>query len=329
MSKENSETPSPTSPAVTPWATLTLEPLAGGDAAAADGDDAAWVDAFDALGALLAELPAVGGVETRDPALIGATVERPELVVYLRPEDLEAVEPMALRYAQGMGLQVMAKGRVRDDDDWRDSWKQFYQPMVFGKGSLLLRPSWVERRADDPERELVIDPGRAFGTGLHESTRLCLEVSLARVKEGFAPRRVLDLGCGSGILGLAVARVTEPSPHLTFIDHDPEAVETSRENAELNGLESSATFETGEPDGFADQRFDLVFANIRPSVLIPHAEDIASRVDAGGELILSGILIEEGDEVAAAYEGRDLDLVDRPRMNDWCALHYRKATGSR
>src|SRR5690606_13608181 len=206
MSKENSETPPAASESLEPWATLTLESLASGDPSEGSTADAALVDAFDALGALLAELGEVGGVETRDPALIGASVQRPELVVYLRPEQLEAVEVLALRYAQGMGLELRATGRVRTDDDWRDSWKRFYQPMLFGGGSLLLRPSWVERRADDPECELVIDPGRAFGTGLHESTRLCLELSLSRAAAGFAPARVLDLGCGSGILGLAMAR---------------------------------------------------------------------------------------------------------------------------
>ena len=89
-----------------------------------------------------------------------------------------------------MQLDFDAQAEHRDDDDWRDSWKRFYRPMTFGDGALLLRPSWIEREDDDPKRELVIDPGRAFGTGLHESTRLCLELLVDALHERVVRGRV-------------------------------------------------------------------------------------------------------------------------------------------
>src|SRR5690606_23156042 len=217
-----------------------------------------------------------------------------------------------------------------------------------------------ERAADDPTCELVLDPGRAFGTGLHESTRLCLRALVELASQSTAePGRVLDLGCGSGILGLAAARLwpallepgrgglssacrapgsaafaAAPSPtalprgRLILVDHDPEAVETARENAEANRMAASIEFLTLGLDGPEPPPAllelglaDLIFANIRPSILIPCAPAIVALLAPGGTLVLSGILDEEGDSVRAAYP--DLELLDRPREADWCALVLR------
>ena len=128
-----------------------------------------------------------------------------QLIVYTAPAALDGLRPRIDRLAAALNLTLDVEAAVRDDDDWRDSWKQFYAPIILGGGALLLRPSWIPRRPDDPEREIVLDPGRAFGTGQHESTRLCLD--LACGLEGRSPAQVLDLGCGSGILAIAAARL--------------------------------------------------------------------------------------------------------------------------
>lgn len=315
----------------TPWATLSFSAhLRDTPIDALEGAMAAAVDQLDALGALIAELEGVGGVETRDPALFGSTAARPELVVYTTPPHLESIEARGRSWASGMGLEVDVEPEVRTDDDWRDSWKKFYAHMIFGEGDLLLRPSWLERREGDPTCEIVLDPGRAFGTGYHESTRLCLEALMKLARQGERAARVLDLGCGSGILALAYAKrvVSDARPHLCFVDIDPEAVDTSRENVELNGLavdDERIEFIVGGADA-TPQTFDLVIANIRPEVLVPHANEIRARVDTGGKLLLSGILLEESQRVHDAYASLGLEHLEQIEENDWCAQLWRRPT---
>ncbi|HLT39120.1 MAG TPA: 50S ribosomal protein L11 methyltransferase [Enhygromyxa sp.] len=324
-------------------------------------------DRIEGLAALLADREHVGGVEVRDPSCITegpefVAVERPELIAYTTPAGREVVIADARELAEQLGLRVTIEAEDHVGDEWRDAWKRHYRPLRFGAGTvaLLIRPSWIERAADDPTCELVLDPGRAFGTGLHESTRLCLRALVELASQSTAePGRVLDLGCGSGILGLAAARLwpsllepgrgglssacrapgsaafaAAPSPtalprgRLILVDHDPEAVETARENAEANRMAASIEFLTLGLDGPEPPPAllelglaDLIFANIRPSILIPCAPAIVALLAPGGTLVLSGILDEEGDSVRAAYP--DLELLDRPREADWCALVLR------
>ena len=300
-------------------------------------------DALEGIAAMLASRDDVGGVETRDPSCIAegpdfVAVERPELLIYTTPSSRDAVEQAARELVAAHELAAAFDVADHHGDDWRDAWKRHYRPLRFGanqpgRTQLLVRPSWIPRTSDDPALELVLDPGRAFGTGLHESTRLCLHalVELADVP-GFAPKRVLDLGCGSGILGLAAARLWPDLDRLLLADHDIEAVETTRENTELNELldELGDRIETQQLELGGDrplpmQQASLIVANIRPSVLIPAAPAIIEALASDGRLILSGILDEEGDEVLAAYA--TLELLSRPREADWCALVLRKRAG--
>ena len=291
------------------------------------------IDRLEGVAMRLADHDEVGGVETRDPCTIAEgpdfrAVEVPELIAYTTPADRSRVEGLALGLAREHGLEVEVESADHEGDDWRDAWKRYYRPLRFvsadGSRSLLIRPSWIARTDDDPQAELVLDPGRAFGTGLHESTRLCLQalVELAATQR-LAPRSLIDLGCGSGILGLAALRLFPELEHVLLVDHDPEATETARENAALNDLaERIETREVllgeGDTRRMLDGPHALVLGNIRPSVLIPCAADILDLLAPGGTAVLSGILIEEGDEVRAAYPS--LRETSRPRENDWVAL---------
>jgi len=307
-------TPSRSEPPI-PWATVRVSLAPGAD------DDA--VDRLDALGLMLASEAAVGGVERRDPGtLMGAS--QPEQWVYTTPEGLEPVLARVPALAEDLGLTVSTAVEVHHDDDWRESWKRFYEPAVLGEGALLLRPSWVERRPGDPEREVVLDPGRAFGTGLHESTRLCLARLCALWAEGERPRRVLDLGCGSGILGLAAARLF-PEAELWARDFDPEAVDTTEENATLNGLRARLDLAVGTIEDLEAPPMSLVVANIRPQVLVPAAPAIRSQLAEGGRVLLSGILVEEAARVRAAYEACGLRSVSAPDavQGEWQAVELR------
>ena len=302
-----------------PWATLLVQL---GETGGPEGLSGA-AERLEALAALIAEDPRALGVETRDASTLGNRCEIPELTIYTSPVDLEPLTAEVSRVAGDLDLDLRLTATVRTDDDWRDTWKQFYAPIVVASATsaLLVRPSWLERRPDDPALELVLDPGRAFGTGQHETTRLCLDVLVALADAGLAPARVLDLGCGSGILALAAARLF-PAAAVLAADNDPEAADTAAENAAINQLEDRleirATTVLALPDGF-----DLILANIRPSVLVPIAGDVAARLAPGGLVVLSGILGEEADAVLAAYAGIGLELADRRDLNEWCALVLR------
>ena len=298
-----------------PWATLEIRLRDAGD-----GDWNAAGERLEALAALIADDDRALGVETRDMSTLGQQTLHPELVVYTRPDALEGLGELATRLADDLRLSLQLVPTVRTDDDWRDTWKQFYAPIVFGAGALLLRPSWIDRRPGDPTLELILDPGRAFGTGQHETTRLCVD-ALVDLSRETAPRSVLDLGCGSGILALAAARLF-PTARIAAVDNDPEATETTRENAEHNDLGDRLEISTGTAAELAGQH-DLILANIRPTVLVPIAAQIAARLAPGGLVILSGILGDEADEVLPAYAAVGLHLHVRADLNEWCALHLR------
>ncbi len=306
-----------TSQTAEPWATLEIRLRSAGT-----GD---WNEAgerLEALAAMIAEDDRALGVETRDMSTLGQTTLHPELIVYTRPDALEGLGEMASRLAEHLSLELVLVPTVREDDDWRDTWKQFYAPILFGDGALLLRPSWIERRPGDPTLELVLDPGRAFGTGQHETTRLCVDAMVELAAAGLHPRRIVDLGCGSGILALAAVRLFPDAGRIVAVDNDPEATETTRENAEHNQLGERLEIFTGtalELDDF----FDLILANIRPSVLIPIADQLAQRLAPAGLVVLSGILGEEAEAVLAAYTALGLQLHLRRDLNEWCALILR------
>jgi len=285
----------------------------------------ASADRLEILGALLADDSRVGGVETRDHATSCeaagfAVVEQPQLVVYTTPEHIAAIQEAATLGAQKLELHVRVDGEVRTDDDWRDRWKQFYSAQTFDN-TIVVRPSWIAKSPGSPALELILDPGRAFGTGLHQSTRLCQEMVVKLYSQTFDPASVLDLGCGSGILGLMAARLF-PRSHgdIYLIDIDPEAADTAQENTEANGLSSAIHCMTGVADTIGPRQFDLVFANIRPNVLVPEAAAIARAVAPGGRLMLSGILTEEAPEVERAYHALGMMTLATTQNEGWSLL---------
>jgi ribosomal protein L11 methyltransferase len=278
------------------------------------------IDRLDALSGLLAELPAVDGVQFVDPTT-DASVERPLLLVFTTPAALAEVRAHAERLTRALELDVRWHEETSEDDSWRDGWKQFYRPLRFSD-RILVRPSWIARSEGDPELEIVIDPGRAFGTGLHESTQLVI-AHLVRLADEVAsgerpaPRAVLDLGCGSGILALAAAKLF-PSATVAAVDVDPEAVDTTRENAAINGLEARLTTTTGDIDDVTGD-WDWVLANIRPEALVPIAPKVLAR---GAKVVaLSGILgVEEANTVADAYKAAGFVETGRKEAQDWFGL---------
>jgi ribosomal protein L11 methyltransferase len=215
--------------------------------------------------------------------------------------------------------------RRLEDQDWRDSYKAHFKAWRFGP--LHWVPVWEREtfRLSPGEQVLWLDPGLAFGTGNHETTRLCVErlVSLHASDKGqvtSSKRQVVDAGCGSGILALSA--VLLGYDNVAGFDNDPEAVRVSAENAALNGLTGRVDFRTaGLDDGLAGVQADVLLANIQADVLMRFAGTLVGAVAPGGTLVLSGILATELAQVrevfAKAAPGCE---IDSRVMGEWSDL---------
>jgi ribosomal protein L11 methyltransferase len=257
-------------------------------------------DAELVLAELLELAPA--GVEEVD---LGDAIE---YAVYGAPGELP--ELPEVRAAVGAALVQVTTSEVADD--WAERWREFHRPLVLG-GRLTVRPPW-EPRGRTPI-DVVIDPGRAFGTGAHATTRLCLEL-LLELASGSSPTSgaLLDLGCGSGVLGIVAARLGwEP---VTAVDNDAASVAAARANAAANG----AALDVHRLDLRTDPlpTAPTVVANLLSPLLIAGAQRIA---EAGPRrVIASGILGPEGDRVAGAYAAHGLTMTRRRDRGEWSAL---------
>jgi ribosomal protein L11 methyltransferase len=210
-------------------------------------------------------------------------------------------EVAALLEAAGVALLSPPVFRVLADADWRDSYKAHFKAWQFGR--LHWVPVWEKATFVLPPGDAVLwlDPGLAFGTGNHETTRLCVERLVTLGEEHGTTGRVIDAGCGSGILALSAALLGFES--VIGFDNDPEAVRVSEENAALNGLTGRVQFFMGDlVSGLAQREADIVLANIQADVLMRFARALVGAVAPGGTLVLSGILAGENVQVRAAFE---------------------------
>jgi len=206
------------------------------------------------------------------------------------------------------------------DFGWAEKWKENFKPSRIGK-RITVKPSWEPYSPSPEEVVVTIDPGQAFGTGTHETTQMCLQF----LEEAFdgtpTPLRVLDVGTGTGILGIAAALLGAP---LTLgIDVDPTGVEVAGENARVNGVEDRFHAAT-TPLSCVEGRYDLILANVLAEILSDLKQEIADRLEPGGKLILSGIISEKGDWVAKEYEAAGFRLAGRKEDGQWTALLLRR-----
>ena len=228
-------------------------------------------------------------------------------------EGEKALEEMRPRLAEA-GYAPSCR-RLRDED-WENNWKQYYRPMEVGK-RLLILPEWEPVPRDGGRVPLRLDPGLIFGTGAHPSTRMCLEAV-----EDLAPKaeKVLDLGCGSGILAIAALLLGAKS--ALGCDIDEAAPRIAGENAALNGVEDRLTVLAGDATEDEALRnaigrgYDVVFLNIVADVILRLLPDIPRWLRPGGTLIVSGVIDGREGEVAEALRARGLSY-ERRRMGDW------------
>lgn len=276
-----------------------------------------------------AVIPIAGGVELRDCETVFPTaLDRTVVVALCRPNDAEALlqavdEALAVARASGAGVDpVQIRRRLAHEDEWRDVWKQFFRATRVGR-RFTVRPSWDPGAAAPGEHVIDLDPGRAFGTGAHPSTRLVIGF----VEELFERRptlaRFLDLGCGSGILSIVAARLW-PRTQGVAVDCDEEATECSLENFARNGITSVGVKMGTLAD--APGAFDLVMANIQADVLQTIAAHVGSHMSRGGTLVLSGLLGQDVPAVRAAYDRGGLQFEARADEGEWAALLYVRPT---
>jgi ribosomal protein L11 methyltransferase len=229
-----------------------------------------------------------------------------EYVVYGPPGELPALP--ALHAAAGGALVEISTTEVADD--WSERWREFHRPLVLGD-RLTVRPPW-SAASSTSSIDLVIDPGQAFGTGAHATTRLCLESLL----ELDAAGSFVDLGCGSGVLAIAAARLGY-DPVLA-LDYDPASVEATRENAAVNGVALDV------------RRFDLradptppagtVAANLLGPLLVEWAARLSGAASLPHTVIASGLLTVEAGRVGAAFAPLGFAVAQRRERGEWAAL---------
>ena len=223
----------------------------------------------------------------------------------------------ALGHLQAFGLRPIGdlQTSVVDEADWAEAWKAHFHVIRLGR-RLVIKPSWRRHRRTGDEVVIDLDPGMAFGTGLHPTTRLCLE-TLEAVADRGPLGRALDVGCGSGILSIAAVKLG--ATRALGVDIDPIAIEATLANARHNRVGRRVRAREGSiPSG--DGPFDLVLANLIAGVLVEHAANLAGELTPGGILVASGIFIDREPEVRAALEGAALEVTGRRDETDWVAL---------
>ncbi len=232
----------------------------------------------------------------------------------------------ALGHLQAFGLRPIGEleTRVVHEEDWAHAWKAHFPVLRVGR-RLVIRPTWRRHRRAPEDVVLALDPGMAFGTGLHPTTRLCLAAiehwaDTGRFASGGARRggtRVLDVGCGSGILAIAAALFG--AEEILGVDTDVIAVEATSANAARNRLARRIRARAGSlPSG--EPSFDLVLANLIASVLVALASELAAELRPGGRLLASGIFVDREPDVRAAFAAAGLEVVGRSAEGEWVAL---------
>ena len=273
-------------------------------------EDALW-----GVGALAVTLEDAGDQPLHEPGPGETPLWETAVIEALFPDGFESEKALlALTGAQVISSPADVQIETLPEQDWERAWMDRFKPIRFGR-SIWICPSHVEPQSDW-EVVVRLDPGLAFGTGTHPTTALCLEWMDGIDFEG---KTTTDYGCGSGVL--AVAAALKGARRVYAIDHDPQALTATRDNAARNAV--SERIETALPGEFEDARADVVLANILAGPLIELAERIAGLVRPRGSLVLSGILVDQADDVEKAYQPL-IGNAERVSREGWVRLDFRR-----
>lgn len=260
------------------------------------------------------EVEDIAHIDLIDEDLLKKDRSKAFVHVYLKPEELpsEAVAFLSERYnAEGIRHEIELLDCA--EEDWRNNWKKYFNPIEVGE-NLLIRPSWRENYDAKGRIVLNIDPGLAFGTGGHETTRLCLEMCEKYMKKG---DKVLDVGCGSGILGIATLLLGAES--AVGVDIDDVAVKTAIENAEINGVSDRFTGICGSFTEKVEGKYDIVLANIVADAIMFLSEGITDFMKDDAVYVMSGIIDTRANEVKQSVS-RHFDIIEEHIDNGWACF---------
>jgi ribosomal protein L11 methyltransferase len=258
------------------------------------------------------EQPIHSHIEGEEPPVkTGNPVIRAFLPANDRVEDEISRIESDLWHLQAFDLSPIGTLHRRDvkEEDWAHGWKEHFHPLKIGR--VVIKPSWRQWRESAGEIVVELDPGMAFGTGLHPTTKLMIEGLQDRIRPGMD---ILDLGTGSGILAIPAARL---GARVTALDISDVAVRVARENVAINGVADRVSVAEGTIEMVAGRKFDLILANIIASVLVDIAAPLAALLEPGGKVLASGIIDERVDLVRSAFTDAGLEITDNIREGDW------------
>ena len=264
------------------------------------------------------EVMEIAHIDLIDEELLKQDRSKAKIHIYISPEDNigEAIQFLREHLNAASIGYTIDQSSIKEDD-WLNNWRQYFKPMPVGE-KLLINPSWYTDT--DPEGRLVmnIDPGLAFGTGKHETTRLCMEALERCVKGG---EKVLDVGCGSGILGIAAVMLGAQS--ALGVDIDETAVRTANENAAVNHVEDKVQAIAGDLVDKVSGTYEIVVANIVADAIIALSEHVSRFMTDDAVYIVSGIIDARSDDVKRAVEG-SFEIVEENTLGGWYCFVLKK-----
>lgn len=261
------------------------------------------------------------GRECIDSALVNDSEDEVIVKGYL-PEDeglhdrlemvRDSLKELSLRQGDS-GRFKLTTGEV-EEEDWAEGWKKYYKPLRIGE-NIVIKPTWEEYSSGERDIVIELDPGMAFGTGTHETTALCIQLLEKYTQPG---SRVLDIGCGSGILSIVAAKLGAAQVFAYDIERKP--VEIATKNAELNGVEHIVRVEQGDLFERVQGVADIIVANIITDVILKMSRTVKNYLQPGGVFIASGIIRERLEEVEETLLENDMEIVERITLNEWGAM---------
>lgn len=264
------------------------------------------------------EVLEIARIDLIDEELLKADRDKAKIHIYIDPEDNidEAVSFLRERLNASGIAYTIDLSNVREDD-WLNNWRKYFKPMPVGE-RLLINPSWYTDTDPEGRAVLNIDPGLAFGTGKHETTRLCMEALERYVSPG---KKVLDVGCGSGILGIAAVLLGADSAF--GVDIDETAVRTANENAGINGVGGRFTAIAGDLVDKVTEKYDIVVANIVADAIIALSASAPRFMTDNAVYIVSGIIDARADDVKNTVKD-SFDIVEENTLGGWYCFVLRQ-----
>ncbi len=261
--------------------------------------------------------------ELIDEAILNADKTIASVSAFL-PASENAAEQLEFIYDRLAQSEIDGRCEVIgvNEREWADSWKQYYKPIRIGKRVVVV-PQWEQYSPSDEDIIVKMDPGMAFGTGTHETTRLVMQLLEDYTKPSC---KLLDVGCGSGILAICGAKLGAGA--CRAYDIDPIAVEVANENIRINGVDDKVSCDVSDllaQVEYVSDGYDVVCANIVADIIIRMAPDIGKFMNVKGVLLTSGIISSRADDVICALTSAGLYVIEKREDNDWCAIVFGKS----